>query len=120
MLTFPTLKTGSSVQYPLSASESFATEVLQFLAGDEQRYLAAPGARRTWRIQLGQLDEAELRAIEAFFVALQGSFETFSFTDPANGTSYPNCFIAEDILRETFSGELRSGLSLVIQQGRPS
>jgi hypothetical protein len=37
MLTFPTLKTGSVVQYPFAVSESFGTDVLEFLGGDEQR-----------------------------------------------------------------------------------
>jgi hypothetical protein len=118
MMTFPLLKTASAVQYPLNVSDSFATDVLQFLAGDEQRYLATAGSLRTWRIQLSQLDEAELQSIEAFFVTAEGSFETFSFTDPASGVSYPNCFLAGDLLQETFSGELRSGVDVLIQQGR--
>jgi hypothetical protein len=118
MLTFPTLKTGSAVQYPIAVSESFTTEVLQFLAGDEQRYLSTAGALRSWHIQLSRLDEAELQALEAFFVATSGSFDTFTFIDPVSGTSYPNCFIAHDVLREYFSGELSSRVGLVIQQGR--
>jgi hypothetical protein len=118
MSTFPLLKTASAVQYPLSPSDSFSTEVLQFLAGDEQRFLTTPGALRAWRIQLNQLDEAELQSVEAFFVAAAGSFATFSFTDPTSGVSYANCFIAGDLLNETFTGELRSGVNILIQQGR--
>ncbi len=118
MLTFPTLKTGSTVQYPLNVVDSFATEVMQFLAGDEQRYLVTSGALRSWRIQLDRLDESELESLEAFFVAASGSFATFAFVDPASGTSYPNCFIAGDVLQEKFAGELRVGATLVIQQGR--
>ena len=119
MLTFPLLKTASAVQYPLTVSDSFATEVLQFLAGDEQRYPVSPGALRAWRIPLDKLDEAEIQSIAAFFVAASGSFETFSFVDPATGTSYPDCFIAEDVLLEAFTGELRSGVNILIQQGKP-
>jgi Conserved hypothetical protein 2217 (DUF2460) len=118
MLTFPTLKTGSVVQYPFAVSESFGTDVLEFLGGDEQRYLTTPGALRKWNIQLNLLDEAELRSVEEFFVATAGSFETFSFTDPASGISHPNCFIAGDDLQETFTGELMAGVTLVIQEGR--
>lgn len=118
MLTFPTLKTGSVVQYPISASESFSTEVLEFMGGDEQRYLATAGALRSWNIQLSQLDEAESQSLEAFFVAASGSFDTFTFTDPVSGTAYPNCFISHGDLHEYFSGELNSRVSLVIQQGR--
>jgi hypothetical protein len=118
MLTFPLLKTASAVQYPLNVSDSFSVDVLQFLAGDEQRYLATAASLRTWRIQLDRLDEAELQSIEAFFVTAAGSFDTFSFTDPASGVSYPNCFIAGDLLQETFTGELRAGVDVLIQQGR--
>jgi Conserved hypothetical protein 2217 (DUF2460) len=118
MLTFPTLKTGSVAQYPIAVSESYGTEVMQFLAGDEQRYLTTPGPLREWSIQLDLLDEAELRSVENFFVAASGSFATFSFTDPASGTSHPNCFIAGDSLQEKFAGELRTGMVLVIQEGR--
>ncbi len=118
MLTFPTLKTGSAVQYPFTVSDSFATEVLHFLAGDEQRYLTTSGALRSWRVTLDQLDETELESIEAFFVAASGSYATFAFVDPSSGTSYPNCFIAEDSLYETFSAELRASSSFLIQQGR--
>jgi hypothetical protein len=118
MLIFPTLKTGSAVQYPSSTTESFSTDVLQFLAGDEQRFLTSAAPLRSWQVELQLLDEAELDAIEAFFVAASGQYETFSFTDPATGTSYPNCFIAQDKLTEVFDGELRTGLTLRIQQGR--
>jgi hypothetical protein len=118
MLAFPILKTGSAVQYPFEVTQSGATDVLQFLAGDEQRYLTSPGPLRKWKIQLELLDEAEMKSIEAFFVAASGSFETFQFTDPSTGTSHPNCFISSDVLREEIDGELNTGLTILIQEGR--
>jgi len=118
MLTFPILKTGSAVQYPFKATQTGATDVLQFLAGDEQRYLTTPGPLRTWVIRLDLLDEAELGNIEAFFIAASGSFETFAFIDPASGVAYPNCFISQDALQEKFTGELNTGMTMVIQEGR--
>jgi hypothetical protein len=118
MLTFPTLKTQSAVQYPFQETQTFATEVLQFLAGDEQRYSTTPGSLRNWKVRLDLLDEAELKAVEEFFVAASGSFTTFSFTDPGTGSAHPNCYIAGDVLAETLSGELRSGVTIVIQEGR--
>ena len=118
MLTFPILKTGSAVQYPFEVGQSGSTDVLRFLAGDEQRYLTTPGNLRQWKIQLELLDEAELKSLEAFFMAASGSFDTFQFTDPATGTAYTNCFIASDLLKETIDGELNTGLTLIIQEGR--
>jgi hypothetical protein len=118
VLTFPILKTGVTVQYPLGLAEGFGTDVLQFMAGDEQRYPTSPAPLRKWAIKLDLLDEAELRSIEAFFVAATGSFGTFIFVDPISGISYPNCFIGEDSLNESFAGELNARLSLVIKQGK--
>jgi hypothetical protein len=118
MLTFPTLKTGSVTQYPATASQSFSTEVLQFMGGDEQRYLTSPGPLLSWSIQLTNLDDAELHALESFFLGAAGRYKTFSFTDPSTGTAHPNCSVATDILAETFTGELRSALTLLIHQGR--
>ena len=51
------------------------------------------GARLEWDIQLSQLDEGELAAIEEFFLASQGAFGSFSFTDPSDGTVYDNCSV---------------------------
>ena len=88
------------------------------MGGDEQRYLTSPGPLRSWKIELSDIDEAESHAIESFFTMAAGRYSTFLFTDPATSTAYPNCFIATDSLNEQFLAELRSGLTLVIQQGR--
>jgi hypothetical protein len=118
MLTFPTLKTGSAVQYPFRNSASFGTEVLKFLGGDEQRYRVKPGSLRSWVVTLALLSEDELEQFESFFFAAAGTFATFSFTDPATGTVYPECHLKDDDLSSVFNGEMRAGASLVIQQGR--
>jgi hypothetical protein len=118
MLTFPTLKTGSVVQYPFAAAETFGVEVLQFLAGDEQRYLTTSGSLRKWTVRLDLLDEAELKAVEQFFQSATGSFAAFSFTDPASGTVHPSCFVTTDSLTENFTGELHTGVTVLIQEGR--
>jgi hypothetical protein len=118
VLTFPTLKTGAATQYPLQTSASFGTSVLKFLGGDEQRFRVKPGDLRLWVIQLAGLSEDELSQVESFFVAATGAFATFSFTDPATGTIYPSCHLGANDLSSSFSGDLRAGTSLVIQQGR--
>jgi hypothetical protein len=118
LLTFPTLKTGAAVQYPLRSAATFGTGVLKFLGGDEQRYRLKAGELRAWVIQLASLSEDEVGQIESFFAMATGTFVTFSFTDPATGTVYPDCHLGNDDLISIFNGELRAGLSLVIQQGR--
>jgi hypothetical protein len=118
MLTFPTLKTGSVAQYPLSVSVLYANEVLEFLAGDEQRYPLAAGPLRTWIIQLLLLDDSELAAVRSFFAAHSGSYATFSFLDPWTGLTHENCYVAADELIEVFSDEFQSGTAITIREGR--
>lgn len=118
MLTFPNLKTGAVAQYPLPQTESFSNEVLRFVGGDEQRYRTSPGALRSWAIQLDLLDENESSQLDSFFVAAIGPSTVFDFPDPASGTVYPNCFIDSDDLMQFFQGELHSGTTVVVRQGR--
>lgn len=79
----------------------FSTEIIQFVDGSEQRYRNFSGALLRWAIRLANLDEDELGRIEAFYAQEQGEFGTFSFTDPWDGTEYPECqFENEEILAE--------------------
>ena len=118
MLTFPTLKTGSTVQYPFTCSEFFANDVKRFLGGDEQRYRTTPTSLHNWTVKLDLLDEAELQEVEALFQATNGSSDTFSFIDPVSGTVFPSCYFRSDSLNQVFKGELQSGTTIVIQESR--
>ena len=77
MATFPKLKTNAIAQYPLARREQFQNQTVRFVDGSEQRYRDSAGARLEWDIQLSQLDEGELAAIEEFFLASQGAFGSF-------------------------------------------
>src|ERR1035437_2745866 len=91
MATFPKLKTNAIAQYPVARREQFQNQTVRFVDGSEQRYRDSAGARLEWEIQLGQLDEGELAAIEEFFLARQGAFGSFCFTDPWDGHVYDDC-----------------------------
>jgi hypothetical protein len=101
---FPTLKTGAIMQYPGKRTLQFRTDVVRFLDGTEQRYRDYHGLLHRWVIRLDLLDESELAAYDQFFVSNQGSFGSFSFTDPWDGTVYANC----SLLQDTFGFEVRS------------
>lgn len=120
MLTFPTLKTGAVTQYPATKSIAFHNAVLRFLDGSEQRFRIAPSALHRWVIRLDLLDEAELAAIDAFFAAADGTSSTFSFPDPATGTSYPNCFLESGDLTGTYKDTELTSTQIVIREGRGS
>ncbi|MFN3324146.1 MAG: DUF2460 domain-containing protein [Bryobacteraceae bacterium] len=116
-MNFPTLKSGAIMQYPAERAVAFATRTLRFLDGNEQRYLLAP-ARRQWLVRLDLLDEDEANAIEEFFLAMQGRGGSFAFTDPWDGTEYPNCSLADDDIEVRTTGLDRGRLAIMIRENR--
>jgi hypothetical protein len=115
---FPTLKTGAVMQYPAGRAIVFNTDVVRFLNGTEQRYRDNPSPLHQWTIQLNLLDESELASLDRFFVSSQGSFASFSFTDPWDGTVYPNCSFSSDTFGFQLSGEMRGKTTVTIYQNR--
>jgi phage-related protein len=114
MATFPKLKTNAIAQYPVGRREQFRNETVRFVDGSEQRYRDSGSTRLEWDIQLSQLDEGELAAIEEFFLASQGAFGSFSFTDPSDGTVYDNCSVGADTLTLLTVGEMRGSTKLTV------
>ncbi len=115
---FPTLKTGAVMQYPAKRTLQFSTDIIRFLDGTEQRFRDDPSVLHQWTIQLELLDETELAAIDQFFETNQGRFESFSFTDPWDGTVYPNCSLAKDTFAFQLSGEMRGNTTLMVCENR--
>ena len=118
MASFPKLKTGAVMQYPAPRELRFATEVVRFLDGAEQRYREYRGLVRRWTVQLELLDETELAALEIFFVETQGGFGSFAFTDPWDGREYAGCSIDQESLELALNGEMRGGTVLAIRENR--
>lgn len=118
MQEFPRLKTGAVAQYPAIRTTRFSTQVMQFVDGSEQRFREFSGPLRFWEIRLMRLDEEELDAMEAFFLAEQGGFGTFSFIDPFDDVEYPNCSLENpDVFFEYREfHDARTGL--VVRQNR--
>src|SRR5271169_2843254 len=115
---FPTLKTGAVAQYPATTTNQFASFVVRFLDGGDQRYRQFSGPLRSWVIKLDMLDEAELNALEQFFVAQEGSFGTFSFVDPWTQTTFENCSLNQDTLQYAVQGELQGTAQLIVVENR--
>ena len=117
MSTFPTLKTGAVLQYPAARESSYSTQIVRFLDGSEQRFRDYAAPLHSWIVKLDQLDESEMNAIREFFRVLDGGSESFSFTDPWDGTVYPDCSISDELL-ESFTGDHNSQLQLTITENR--
>jgi hypothetical protein len=118
MTTFPLLKTSAVAQYPATKALSFRNRTLRFLDGQEQRYREAAGPLRRWEIRLDALDESEAAAVDNFFRTEEGSFGNFAFTDPWDGTTYPNCSLASDELELTAAGEMLQRTSVAVVENR--
>ena len=116
MATFPLLKTGAVTQYPSARKLRFRNESVRFLDGTEQRYRDSAAPLRQWEIALTQLDETEVAAIRRFFDDSQGAFGSFSFTDPCDGTTYPNCSLQTDSLPIAAAGEMNGSAALIVIQ----
>lgn len=118
MATFPILKTGAVAQYPARRTVRYQNQALRFVDGTEQRYRDCAGPLHQWEIALSELDESETAALEAFLISNQGAFGTFSFTDPWDGTVYPNCSLASDEMDLTAAGEMMGSTRLVVMENR--
>jgi hypothetical protein len=88
---FPTLSSGAVTQYPSALTTGQAAQVIRFLDGSDQRYLAQGKMLRSWEIRLNLLNEMEIQLIEAFFTSQQGDYSPFIFPDPFTGSNVPNC-----------------------------
>ena len=115
MATFPVLKTGALVQYPLSVVTRFATEEVYFLDGSRHVFpLQSP--LRKWIVRLDQLDPDEMTAVAAFVEAWVGG--TFSFTDPGSGSIAPKCVLQGGGVEFQTVEELRSRVQMTIEEVR--
>lgn len=118
MAHFPNLSTGSTTQYPFRSRMTFRTNVQRFVDGTDQRYreLRAPILR--WVIELSKLTTGEAAAVEEFFRSQKGRGDTFSFTDPQDGTEYSDCVFDSDTLDMRWQSETDITGTLVIRNTR--
>ena len=118
MSTFPVLKTGAVIQVPASRAIQFATDVVQFLDGSEQRYRSYAQPYHRWIVKFDFLDETELQNIRTFVQQVNGAAGLFSFADPWDGTIYAKCSIDSDAVIDTVAGPMQSGTSLIIRENK--
>jgi hypothetical protein len=86
--------------------------------GREQRFAQYGPSLRRWLVKLDQLDEAELFALEQFFVEHGGAVGSFEFTDPWDATVHPDCSIEGDDVELVFAGLGRGQAALVVKENR--
>ena len=114
----PSLKTGAVLQYPAQRATRFATQVVRFIDGSEQRFRDYTGPLHRWQVRLDLLDETEMHLVREFFRSEAGSAGTFNFTDPWDGTKYANCSFEQDDLAEEMLDEMKERVSIGIRENR--
>jgi hypothetical protein len=114
MATFPVLKTTAVAQYPAIRYVQFRNQTVRFVDGTEQRYRDASGPLHRWGIQLSELDEGEMAAVEEFYASNQGEFGSFAFTDPWDGQVYSDCSLMGESLDVRTLAEMRGGTKLTV------
>jgi hypothetical protein len=92
-MDFPKLSSGAVAQYGSLMGSVWPAQVIRFLDGTDQRFLASGSTLRRWLIDLRLLNESEIAAIEAFFSSVSGEYLPFTFPDPISGVGVPNCRI---------------------------
>jgi phage-related protein len=118
MGVFPTLRTGAVAQYPAERSIEFATQVVWFVDGSEQRFAERAGPLKRWVVSLDLLDESELNALAEFFRTEGGMAGAFAFTDPWDGTTHATCSLDTNELMMDLAGEGRGRVSLIVRENR--
>ena len=117
-MDFPKLRTGAVAQYPSLKQIAFRTNISRFIDGNEQRFRAAKGPAHTWVIQMSRISAEEMAAMEEFFESAQGQFGSFLFTDPWDGTEYPDCSLDIDVFNARAAAEWRWASQLVIRNNQ--
>ena len=118
MSTFPVLTTGAVIQFPATRATQFATDVVQFIDGSEQRFRAYAQSYHRWIINCDALDETELNNIRTFVQGVNGAVGVFSFIDPWDSTVYPKCSIEGDVLVELLVEPMQGQTSIVIRENK--
>ena len=118
MSNFPTLKTGAVLQYPAQKEVRFATEIVRFMDGSEQRFREYQTSLHRWMIRLELLDQGELQVLREFFITQAGGADSFVFTDPWNGTVYANCTLEGGDMALLLVDEMKGNTSLTVRENR--
>lgn len=118
MASFPNLKTGAPAQYPLLRVSSWKTQIARFVDGSEQRYRDVEQPLKRWVVSLELLDEREARELAEFVEAVRGGQGSFSFTDPVDGTVYPDCSLELDEVEFGWDGNDAVRVRLTIRENK--
>lgn len=124
MATYPTINGGVTTQRPFTRTRVHRTTVNTMSTGKRYTY----GWRATgltglptrplfvWELNYPVITPAEVETLEDFFRARAGRLEAFDFTDPEDGTTYPNCRFGMDAMEIRYEGPNYCSTRVVIEE----
>lgn len=116
---WPTFSSGAKLQYPFSATFRNLTTVSKSTTGAQWsfKWLGAGVTNQPTRALRAfnapmVLSFADATTLETFFTWAQGRLNTFSFTDPYNGTTYTKVRFDTDVLELNYQDTNRVSVTL--------
>ena len=118
MFIFPDAVAKVLFQYPTTRRLHFVTQVLQFVGGKEQRYEISGAPLREWNLEPTLVGDAVCIKLTTFFEMVGGTSQSFTFTDPWDGTTYPVCYFEADTFTAKMTEQGRNAVQFTIIEGR--
>lgn len=112
--TFPTLKSGNTVFYPVVDNQSFGTDLIRFLDDTEQRWRHRNMLRR-FKLTCTDINAYDSALILNFYRSQFGSFDS-TWSLPFNGATVANLAFVQDGFQITENKRNRHTLSFDIIQ----
>src|SRR5579871_3778457 len=82
MLVYPQLTTGAVSQFPVTKRRHLRTVVNRAADGSTVKFADPNGEYTEWILSYSQLSDSEISALEQFFIAAEGTLNSFTFLDP--------------------------------------
>jgi uncharacterized protein (TIGR02217 family) len=89
-----------SPQFVFDSGIQYKTVVTPFESGKEQRRKKWTAGKRRFTLRFNALSAADVNAILTFFIARCGSYESFTFTNPVDSSSYTVRFESDTIAQQ--------------------
>jgi hypothetical protein len=83
MLVYPQLATGALGQFPIVRQRRVRTVMNSAADGSCMKFGDPAGASTEWQLSYCGLSGSELESLQRFFLACEGSLNSFTFVDPA-------------------------------------
>lgn len=115
-MAFPLMTDGVPVQYPFHTDVRFLVSVLDNPVGPSYTSYNRATPLRIFTVELPSVSDVDADAFEAHFDAMGGGWDTFSFTDPNDGTVYSKCVYQQQSVTRVRTQKNDNAMRFVIEE----